>query len=471
MRNRIAISIFLIGSVFIASGWAQDQKIEDLLDAISKGNFLRAKDLLEKIGAPAFPHLRKIVENGWKNSDRFMEDVNRWIKELGDNDWKIRETATEKLSEAKDLIIPELKKVYSETKDPEVMCRLKEILKEADNTFLNRIRFLSARLLIGSKDKLVIKVLIRLLEDKDKYVRLGAINYLRKITKDDLGYKYDGDHKERANAVARWIKWWEKNGKGFEMPKGIRFGRSNLLPGHTLIAAGSRVIELNPGKKIIWEFDECRQARRAVRLKNGNTLIADGFAHKVIEVNPEKEVVWEYEADGFVYNADVLENGNVLIAMGPKGVIYEIDRDGRKVREIRCGGNPEVVRALENGHILVAHYLSSSGVVEYDKKGKMVWQKVLDNAGFGIERLENGNTLIGLLDDGKIIEVDRSGKVLWGHELGDGAIWGLRRLLNGNTLVGLNGPRREDRVLEIDPTGKVVWSYKIDDVHDVDRGE
>jgi hypothetical protein len=58
----------------------------------------------------------------------------------------------------------------------------------------------------------------------------------------------------------------------------------------------------------------------AVRLENGNTLIATGNGHSVIEVTPAKEVVWHLKQDelpgirlAWVTTLEVLPNGNYLI--------------------------------------------------------------------------------------------------------------------------------------------------------------
>ncbi len=58
----------------------------------------------------------------------------------------------------------------------------------------------------------------------------------------------------------------------------------------------------------------------AIRLRNGNTLIACGDAHRVIEVDPNDKIVWEvkqHDVDGislgFVAGLQRLPNGNTLI--------------------------------------------------------------------------------------------------------------------------------------------------------------
>lgn len=80
----------------------------------------------------------------------------------------------------------------------------------------------------------------------------------------------------------------------------------------------------------------------AVRLKNGNTLIATGNGHSIIEVTPEKEIVWKIEQNdlpgitlAWVTTLEVLENGNYVIGnchAGPKNpLLVEVDPKTKKV--------------------------------------------------------------------------------------------------------------------------------------------
>lgn len=85
---------------------------------------------------------------------------------------------------------------------------------------------------------------------------------------------------------------------------GVAFA-SRLENGHTLITDSNhaRIVEIDTGKKVVWEYftntDPDSNPRggtgplptRALRLRNGDTLISDQYNHRVIEVNPEKEIV------------------------------------------------------------------------------------------------------------------------------------------------------------------------------------
>lgn len=105
------------------------------------------------------------------------------------------------------------------------------------------------------------------------------------------------------------------------------------------------VIEYNRDGEIIWEYPTNTRVYGALRLKNGNTLIASGSGNSVLEVTPEKEVAWEIK--GTVPGTDVklhwttclqqLDNGNLVIGnchAGPENPqILELDGDRNVVWE------------------------------------------------------------------------------------------------------------------------------------------
>ncbi|CAN5119866.1 PQQ-like beta-propeller repeat protein [soil metagenome] len=82
----------------------------------------------------------------------------------------------------------------------------------------------------------------------------------------------------------------------------------------------------------------------AVRLENGNTLIATGNGHSVLEVTPEKEIVWKIEQDdlaeqgvrlAWVTTLEVLPDGHYVIGnchAGPENpILIELDPETKKV--------------------------------------------------------------------------------------------------------------------------------------------
>lgn len=105
------------------------------------------------------------------------------------------------------------------------------------------------------------------------------------------------------------------------------------------------VTEYDETGTIAWEYPVNTRVYGAIRLRNGNTLIATGDGNSIIEVNPDKEVVWELVKKvpgtditlGWMTMLQELSNGNFLIGNCHAGEgnpqIFEITRDKKVVWE------------------------------------------------------------------------------------------------------------------------------------------
>ena len=103
------------------------------------------------------------------------------------------------------------------------------------------------------------------------------------------------------------------------------------------------VTEYDNDGNIVWDYLIKTRVYGAIRLKNGNTLIASGSGNSIVEVNPEKKVVWEVK--GQVPGTDIQlkwmtclqeeSNGNYIVGnchAGPDNPqIFEINKDKKVV--------------------------------------------------------------------------------------------------------------------------------------------
>lgn len=187
------------------------------------------------------------------------------------------------------------------------------------------------------------------------------------------------------------------------------------------------VVELDPAGQIVWTYPNM-QAASAVRLPNGNTLIADSgapgapFYPRVIEVTPEGEEIWEYRLPGrFLAPRYVqrLANGNTLITTVRD--VREVSPTGEVVW--RYAGEldfPVQARRLPSETTLIVDKGWSGGrVLEVNRQGQMVWSYGNGTAGVAAgqlvaptaaQRLADGRTRI--LDPGsrRWVEVDAAGQ-------------------------------------------------------------
>ena len=123
---------------------------------------------------------------------------------------------------------------------------------------------------------------------------------------------------------------------------------ARATPQGTLLVCSEQpgvVTEYDKKGNIIWDYLIKTRVYGAIRLKNGNTLIASGSGNSVVEVNPQKKVVWEIKNK--VPGTDVelkwmtclqeMDNGNFIVGnchAGPNNPqIFEITRDKKIVWE------------------------------------------------------------------------------------------------------------------------------------------
>jgi hypothetical protein len=231
------------------------------------------------------------------------------------------------------------------------------------------------------------------------------------------------------------------------------------------------------------EFDD------ATLLPNGNVVYSHMSGASM--VSPEKKVVWDYLAPAGteVHSCQflggdrvlIMRNGNPAQAM----IINTATSTTEKVIPIPTTvtgthGQFRHIRMTPAGTILVGH-MSEGKVVEYDLDGKVVWQVAANNAWSAI-RLTNGNTLIAGDGAKYAREVDHDGKTVWEFKQADvpdiklGNTQYAMRMLNGNTVItswiaGDNDTSHwagTIQALEVTPDKKIVW--KLSSWQDPDLG-
>ena len=138
-----------------------------------------------------------------------------------------------------------------------------------------------------------------------------------------------------------------------------------------------KIREYDPTGKVVWTYQMDLGGRPkapghgveghgvevygAVRLPNGNTLIAGGNNNRVLEVNPKGEIVWKIEHNelpgiqlAWVTTLHALPNGNIIVGnchAGPNNPqLFEVTRDKKvvwKFNDFKTFGN-----GLATSHVL-----------------------------------------------------------------------------------------------------------------------
>lgn len=218
----------------------------------------------------------------------------------------------------------------------------------------------------------------------------------------------------------------------------------------------------------------------------GHRLIAADKGHVAI-VGAQGAVEWETPTKADVHDLWMLPDGNVLFLYSPAKVVemnpakqvvweYEAKPKNDPKKELVKRVEVHAFQRLADGLTMIAE--SGNGrIVEVDRKGKIVHEipLTLDRPDPHrdtrmVRKLDSGNYLVCHEGDGKVREYDLRGKVVWTYALDLGGrprseghgpeghgveVFGAVRLNNGHTLIAGGN---NNRVLEVTPEGQIVWS-------------
>jgi outer membrane protein assembly factor BamB len=203
-------------------------------------------------------------------------------------------------------------------------------------------------------------------------------------------------------------------------------------------------------------------------------LASASYGKNVIAVcDADGKVLWSHRTAGPKtghaghHDIQFLDNGNILfhddwtrvVEMTlDKKVVWTYDSaamNGNKGKRVEV----HAFRRLPNGRTMIAE--SGVGrIIEVDRDGKIHAEVKLKPGGHQNTRmarkLDNGHYLVCAENPGVVTEYDGKGEVVWEYPVKT-RVYGAIRLRNGNTLIATGGGAG---VVEVTPEGKVVWEIK-----------
>jgi hypothetical protein len=267
--------------------------------------------------------------------------------------------------------------------------------------------------------------------------------------------------------------------------------------GHPVILQGNgKLVQLARDGAVEWELP-WGGIHDLHRTDDGRLLLQQGMT-KVVELDPvTRSVRVRYDAAARPDNAGKrveihsfvpMPDGGLLVAESGPARLLELGPDGVERRAIPLRvGKPDphrdtrLIRRCPDGNVLVCH--EGDGCVrEYDSaSGNVVWEfavpmfgrapagghgpEAFGNAVFGAVRLPSGNTLVATGNGHSVLEVDRSGSIVWRLDQRDlpgivlAWVTTLEVLPNGNYVLGnCHAGPGQPLLVEIEPVSKrVVW--------------
>ncbi len=198
-----------------------------------------------------------------------------------------------------------------------------------------------------------------------------------------------------------------------------------------------------------------------------------GGKKRLAIVDADGKIHWEQKINN-IHDVHLLDDGNILFQTDWTRIV-EADKNGKIVWEYdaaKSNGNEgkkievHAFQRLNDGLTMIAE--SGSGrIIEVDKDGKLHKEIKLKLNKPSVHRdtrnarkLAGGHYLVAHEGDGMVREYDGDGKVVWEYETKT-QVYSAIRLLDGNTLIGNGGG---SSVIEVDPKGAVVWTLSKNDL-------
>jgi outer membrane protein assembly factor BamB len=219
-------------------------------------------------------------------------------------------------------------------------------------------------------------------------------------------------------------------------------------------------------------------------------LVADDSTRRIAIIDRAGRIEWEHKI-GPIHDLHMLASGNVLFQLSWTHIV-EIDPRTDKVvwdydsatSNGNAGKKVEVhsFQRLADGVTMIAE--SGPGrIIEVDRAGRLVRQVALKVSRPHphtdtrlVRKLASGNYLVAQESEGAVREYDPDGKVVWeyavplfgqkprpghGPEAFGNSVFAALRLPSGNTLIATGNGHS---VLEVTPAREVVWHLKQDDL-------
>jgi hypothetical protein len=330
---------------------------------------------------------------------------------------------------------------------------VRPLLQDADP----KVRYHAAEALLTAGDKEAVPALVGLLRDAPQEIAWRAEGLLLHVagTRAPQVTADATDAAGRKKWHAAWAGWWQTHGAKLEVP---RLGEVPRALGLTLVAEGhgSNQVwgEYGRGGKASWTMANVSYPMDVRALPGGRILVAECDARRVTERDVQGKILWEQKTTGMPLAAQRLPNGNTLIATHRN--VAEYTRAGREVFSYTPGDTICDALKLPSGRLLCVNTRGEVRELTVPagkevKKIELAKRPTVGTDWYHLEVLPGGRLLVASHSDGRVLEIDPVGKVLWQCRVPQA--YAATRLPNGHTLVG----RAEGKELvEVDRKGNTV---------------
>jgi hypothetical protein len=378
-----------------------------------------------------------------------LRKIETLIGQLGNDEFRVRETATRQLREFGRLALPRLHDA-SKDSDPEVARRAKMLIEDIDKGPDTRLPLAVLRLLAVRKPAGAVEALLAYLpfaddDEREEEVRKAVTALARREGKLDAALRralsnpqarvrtvaaeavIAGGGADGRAAVRRLLK---DDTPSVRLRMALALARGGERDGITvLIDLLPRLSDEEAGQAEGVLYQLAGDAPPTMPDADDKTKRRDAWAGWWKEKGPRLDL-------GRLRGQPQL--GYTLLCDTGVGRVFEIDRRGKQLWSIDKLQSPGDAVVLPGRRVLIAEF-AAGRVSERDFQGKILWEKKISQP-IGVQRLANGNTFITTYHH-SLVEVDRAGKEIYAlHNVAGGVRAAYRT--------------RQDRIFYVTPAGK-----------------
>jgi hypothetical protein len=340
--------------------------------------------------------------------------------------------------------------VAGRSSDPAARQKVRQLLTDAEP----KVRLRAAQGLIAGKDQSALPTLIALIAEPSTQIYGKAEELLFQIAGEKTPHiaLADGSNAARTKYRDAWAAWWREQGQTIDW-NAVVTEEPNLRYPLVVEMDSNKIWQMGGEGRPIWVLRNLQGPMDAQLLPNGRVLVAEYQGRVVTERDRDGKVYWSKKVEDSPIACRRLPSGNTFIAT--HNVLTEVMPDGEAVyyRSTSDGRFQFSAQRLMNGRIIS---LANPGIIqELEAATGKVLKTIRLGTPFGgwcgIETLPGGRYLVAVVNNGKVMELDPAGKVLWECTV-SGAVYATR-LPGGRTLVAST---LRQRLVEVDRAGKIV---------------
>lgn len=391
----------------------------------------------------------------------------RFLSELRSDEFTVRENAADELTRLGRVALPQLREANKD-RDPEVARRTAAIIERIEHEPAQQLPIAALRLLAVRKPTGALEALLAYLPNAEEDERSEDVRQaLARLAL--AGGKIDPALKEaladtrplvRATAARALVEGAGADGRA--LARKHLTDEAPVVRLHVALAlAHAKEREAMPvliDLVTVLPGEQREQVEEALHTVAGDSVpeMPGGDGAAELKKRRDAWAAW-WKANGEKTDLARLTDhavlGFTLICDVGANRVFEIDRHGKERWSIDGVQQPFDAVVLPGKRVLIAEF-SANRVTERDFKGKVLWEKRVPNNPSNCQRLANGNTLI-TMNGGPIMEVDRSGKVIYTIPNVPGNILSAQRSRRGDIYcMTFNG-----QTVRLDTSGKELANY------------